>query len=153
MAKIHVEATYDIVEEPHEFTSSPNQTTRTVYLWSDKRSLFVPDQIWQVMKRASHYDDATRAGSTVATPFVELWRPTIDENPPAEIDDTWTEHYKSIEKERLTLEWHLSHKSLRLVWSQTEESLRAGKILVSAQQEIQRLGLPPLLLPTIDCNS
>lgn len=144
MAKIRVEASYDLATEPPEFTQIAN-STRTVYLWSNKRSQFVSDQIWQVMTRASHYDEEPDAA------FIELWRPSADdENPPVEVDDTWIENYKTVEKERFTLEWHPSQTSLRVVWSQTEETLRAGKVLASVQQEVQRLGLSPLLLPTID---
>jgi len=143
MVKIRVEVSYDLATEPPEFNTL-NETTRTVYLWLNKRSQFVSDQVWQVMTRASHYDDEPSAA------FVELWRPTLDENPPVDIDDTWIENYKSIEKDKLTLEWHPSHRSLRVVWSQMEETLREGKVLASVQQEVERLALSPLLLPTID---
>jgi hypothetical protein len=143
MVKIRVEASYNLTAEPLEFIPVA-ESTRTVYLWSNKRSQFVSEQIWQAMMRASHYDDEPRAA------FVELWRPTFDENPPVEVDDTWIENYKSIEKDRVTLEWHPSHKSLRVVWSQTEETLRSGKVLASAQQEVVRLALSPLQLPVID---
>uniref|UniRef100_A0A6C0DT40 Uncharacterized protein n=1 Tax=viral metagenome TaxID=1070528 RepID=A0A6C0DT40_9ZZZZ len=143
MVKIRVEASYNLTAEPLEFIPVA-VSTRTVYLWSNKRSQFVSEQIWQVMMRASHYDDEP------PTAFVELWRPAFDENPPVEVDDTWIENYKSIEKERVTLEWHPSHKSLRVVWSQTEETLRSGKVLASAQQEVVRLALSPLQLPVMD---
>lgn len=141
MVKIHVEVSYTLATEPSDFVNLDTLNTRTVYLWSDKRALLEPEKPWQVYRRASQYREEPAAG------FVEFWQPTIDENPPRDVDDIWSEQYKSLVKEKLTLEWIPSHMSLRVVWDQTEETLLAGKILVAVQQEIQRLELEPLQLP------
>jgi len=143
MVKFHVEVTYSVLSEPSEFNSISKLNERRVYLWGDKRGLLSSDIPWTVEERASQYSEEPKEG------FVEFWRPARDENPPTDPDDVWREEYKRLEKERITLEWHPSHRSLRVAWHQTEETLQRDTVLVAAQQEIQRLGLPPLKLPQV----
>jgi len=142
MGKMRVELNYHLEDEPTDFTSIRDLQERRVYLWRDLRSVLEQDQPQALNRRVSHYDVEPGAA------FMEIWEQTDSyENPPNTVNDMWTEQFKSRSGDSFTSEWHPSHKSLRLVWFQTEETLQSSKILASVQREIQRLSLDPPAFP------
>ena len=56
-------------------------------------------------------------------------------------DDMWSETYKSLDKKNHIVEWHPTQHMLRLVWSQTTETLTQKKLVSSIISSLDHLEL------------
>lgn len=142
--KVLVEISYRLENEPEAFKEIAT-TNRVVYIWENKRGYLICDQPWQTFSRRSVMNTPPENG------FMEIWSNNINDisDPPNDADDMWNETYKSIEHKNYCMEWHPVAKQLRIVWSQSEETLNDHKIITQVNSEIENLGMGFPNFPTL----
>ena len=136
--EVLLEASYIVSDEPELF-STLEQQTRVVYVWSDKRA-HLHEENYTVLKRASELTEEPKNAC------IEIWVPCEQTDPPANIDDTWSETFKKTELGKVSLEWHPQEHLIRLQWPQVLSSLQKQQPAASVLKKLGLL-LPPL--PTL----
>ena len=142
--KVLVEITYRQETEPTEFESvEPRE--RAVYVWATNRGIIEKDAPYIVHERISEFDQEPPASG-----FTEIWIASLDQGDPpvAHVDDSWTETFKPLQYQGVSLEWHPQEHLIRLSWQQSLQSLKKGPLTV-AYQQLQRLGLEYPSLPKL----
>jgi len=139
--KVLVEANFQLAEEPNCF-STVELLQRSVYIWSDKRAYLQEDTELEVYTRASQFIEEPRLAGCI-----EVWVPS-QAVVPSSPDDIWTETFKQIQQDSVTVEWFPPEHLIRLSWVQTLSSLTQRKLPARALQQLQELSLefPPLPL-------
>lgn len=143
--KVLVEISYILNEEPDEFKGQSDICTRKVYIWSNRRGYLLQDEPWKTFSRLSVMDSPPVNG------FMEVWSDDKNDisDPPNDTDDMWAANYKSIEKKNCTLEWHPQNKLLKLIWFQSQETLKDHKLITQVVSEIENLSLGFPNFPTL----
>lgn len=139
--KVLVEANFQLAEEPTCF-SSVEPLQRRVYVWSDKRAYLQDDTELEVYRRVSQFvEEPSLAGC------IEVWAPS-QAVVPSSPDDIWTDTFKQLQLDSVTIEWFPPERLIRLSWVQTLNSLTQRKLPARALQQLQELSLefPPLPL-------
>ena len=133
--KVRVELSFVLLQEPQLFINIDSQT-RKVYVWGDKIASF--SDSYNSFRRCSEQSEDHPG-------FVEILEP-VDEQPPASIDDSWEEIYKTIPGPIVSLEWFPVQNMIRLYWTQQSQSLQEGKVKPAVLEQLQMLNLdlPPL---------
>ena len=142
--KILVEAIYKLDQEPKAFHKIKNVTERKVYTWQDRRTQFEQQEVPQTAIRMSEFKEPPSLEGCL-----QIWMPTDETNPPAQIDDSWTENFKQISSPEFVQEWFPQSCLIRLTWTQNLKSLAEKKIPSQVAQWLQEQSLMFPLLPTL----
>jgi hypothetical protein len=143
--KVLVEISYTLKEEPEEFKTQTEALTRKVYIWLNRRGYLLQDEPWKTFSRLSTMDTQPENS------FMEVWSDDKNDisDPPNDTDDMWSETYKLIVKKHCTLEWHPEIKQLKIIWFQSQETLKEHKIIKQVMSEIENLSLGFPSFPTL----
>jgi hypothetical protein len=137
--KIQVELNYILQEEPAVFKDITTLSERKVYVWNDKRTELDSDG---AITTFQYYSQIQMEPSTNSHMDFLV---QIDNETPAQVDDSWFETYKVVKNPTFSLEWLAESKVLRLSWTQLKQSLEEMKLKAKVLSQIQALGLeiPP----------
>jgi len=134
--KVQSEITFILDKEPEEFKNIDIFKSRTIYVWQNRRGYLSTEEPWITFSRKSVTETLNVNG------FMEIWLEDKDIcDSPNKPDDMWLETYKSIDKKNHILEWHPTQNMLRLVWSQTMETIKQQKLVSSIISSLNQLDL------------
>lgn len=142
--KILAEAIYQLKEEPTAFQKVKNLTERKIYIWADRRTQFEEEDEPVTHIRMSEFTEPPSLQGCL-----QIWSLSNEADPPADIDDSWTESFKKISSPEFVQEWFPQSSQIRLSWSQNLKTLMEKKIPSQAAQTLKSLGLLLPELPTL----